>query len=60
MARWKGLLILIEVMDPDQHLETSCSLKRPKTYGIHMIGLSTTSDVLALAVHEADVVVWSL
>ena len=49
--------MLIEVMDPDQQLETSCSLKLPKTYGIHMIGLSTTSDVLALAAQEADAVV---
>ena len=60
MARWKGLLILIEVMDPDLRENTVLSLKRPKTYRIHNFVLSTTSDVLALAVHEADVVVWSL
>ena len=60
MARWKGLLILIEVMDPDLREKTVLSLKRPKTYRIHNFVLSTTSDVLALAVHEADFVVWSL
>ena len=60
MARSKGLLVLIEVMDPDQQLEASCPLERPKTYGAHNFVLSTTSDVLALAVQEADVVVWSL
>ena len=57
MARWKGLLIPIEGMDPDQQLGTSCSLKRPKTYGIHNFVLSTTSDVLALAAQAADAVV---
>ena len=60
MARWKGLLILIEVMHSDPREKTALPPKRPKTYRMHNFVLLTTSDVLALAVHEADVVVWSL
>ena len=60
MARWKGLLVLIEVMHSDLREKAGLPLKRPKTYRMHNFVLSATSDVFALAAQAAHVVVWSL